>query len=259
MNSLHKRALFAVFATLALPAFVAALDPPSTDLNGDGAVDFCDGQVYAGDFATNNLRSDFSGDGTVNLTDTALLATDYCTGPAKTAVAGSATIGVYFDPAGTISQLVNIPAPSLVDLYVVAHGVADAGGLGGYTFDMDENSSAVLLSEIPPAGFIGLPGHDASQAMCVMAGIETCMGPAGSIVLDRFTLLYMGADTTIDLRGANHCSAPSALPSYVSCGIAGTPCDWTYFAYERPNGRALIVNVVDGETANWSEIKARYR
>ena len=66
-------------------------------------------------------------------------------------------------------------------------------------------------------------------------------------------------DTTIDLRGADDCSAPSALPSYVSCGIAGTPCDWTYFAYEQPNGRALIVNVVGGETANWSEIKARYR
>ncbi|MBK7702229.1 MAG: hypothetical protein IPI34_04690 [bacterium] len=250
----------AVFAALALPAVGAALDPPaSTDLNGDGAIDFCDYQVFAGDFISNNLRSDFSGDGVVNLTDTALLAAVYCTGPAKTAVAGTATIGVYFDPAGTISQLVNIPAPSVVDLYVVAHGVTEVGGLGGYTFDMDENSSAVLLSEIRPAGFLGFVGHDSAQAMCVMGGIEVCMGPASAIVLDHYTLLYMGDDTTIDLRGVNHCSAPSALPSYVSCGDAGTPCDWTYFDYEKPNGRALIVHIVGGETANWSEIKARYR
>lgn len=240
---------------LALPAWAAP------DVNGDGSVDFCDGVVFAADLFSNNLRSDFNNDGVVNLSDTAILLGVYCSGPPQSVVPGNATIGVYFDAAGTITQLVNVPASTPVTFYVVAHGVTDPAGMGGYTFQVTENSTAIITGDTPPAGFLANPGHVASpDGKCALGSDTTCLGPASSIVLNTYTLMFFGVDTTLEVVGLNDCSAPSASPSYVSCGVAGVPCDWTYFAYGPSNGRAFITSQPVGlENASWSAVKAQYR
>jgi hypothetical protein len=247
--------LIAIVVAMALPAWAAP------DVNGDGSVDFCDGVVFTADFFSNNLRSDFNNDGVVNLSDAAILAAVYCSGPAQSVVPGAATIGVYFDAAGTITQLVNVPASTSVTFYVVAHGVTDPAGMGGYTFQVTENSSAIITSDAPPPGFLANPGHSpAPDGKCALGSDTTCLGPAGPIVLNTYTLMFLGVDTTVEVVGLNDCSAPSASPSYVSCGVAGVPCDWTYFAYGASNGQAFITSQPVGvETESWSAVKAQYR
>ncbi len=247
---------------IALPAWGQGTPP---DYNDDGAIDFCDAAVFVSDFMSGNLRSDLNNDGDVNIMDVNEFLSVYCDGPDKTAVNGTATIGAYFDTAGLGNELVNVPANTLVEFYVVAHGVEDLDGIGGYTFRVTENSSAVIASDAPPAGFFDVgsgsaPIDDNTGMHCTLASDVTCLGPAGSIVLNTYSLLFLGVDTTIEVVGLNDCSAPSASPSYVSCGIDGVPCDWTYFTYGPTNGQAFVTSEPVGvETESWSAVKALYR
>lgn len=259
-----------VWLRISLIAGVLALSLPAwagTDLNGDGSVDFCDSVVFASDLYSNNLRSDFNSDGIVNLEDTAILLAAYCTGPDQTVVPGTATIGVYFDAAGTITKKVNVPASTIVTFYVVAHGVTDVAGTGGYTFKVNEeltdkvnvDSADILLNDAPPAGFIGF-GNVPADGECILGSYTDCLGPADTIVLNTYTLLFQGLDTTLSVVGLNDCSAPSESPSYVSCGDDGVPCDWTYFDYGVSNGQAFITSKPVGvEAESWSAVKAHYR
>ena len=246
---------------IALPTWVLGTPP---DFNDDGAVDFCDAITFSSIFYMNDLRADLNGDGVVDAVDILLFAQAMCTGPSKTAVNGTATIGVYFDTAGLNDSLVNVPANTLVTFYVVAHGVTEVNGIGGYTFRVAENSTSTIVDDAPPAGFI-YGGSDAADNPgvdmgCAIGTATDCPGPGSSIVLNTYTLYFTGDDTTMEVVGLNDCAAPSVSPSYVSCGVEGVPCDWTYFSYGATNGRAFITSgPVAAEAQSWSTVKALYR
>lgn len=230
------------------------------DYNGDGRVDVCDEIVWGTDLSTNNLRSDFNNDGVVNLADEALFVPQVCSGPVASAAPGTATIGVYFDVAGTQTFL---PAPAsftVVDLYIVAHGVTSPAGIGGFTFQLTENSSSLFVNDFPFTGWYPLYSHSPQDGITDLGGLfNTCFAPASTIVLDRYALLYLGDYTTINIHGANICDAPSVLPSYVSCGVDGTPCDWTYFGFDSSGGTAVIGPPITADPLNWSSLKATFR
>lgn len=271
LTTLHTHARRAPFSSarrvstilgvaVAILAATAAVDVAlAQDYNGDGTVDVCDEIVFATDFVTNNLRSDYTNDGVVNLADTAVFIQYVCDGPTATAAAGPATIGVYFDPAGTQTFLPSPPIGTLVDLYIVAHGVTNPSGIGGFTFKVTENSSSIIVSNDFLPDWLGLLYDDISQGICDMGGINTCLNPAATILLPHYVMLYLGQDTEITVQGANICDAPSVSPSYVSCGVDGTPCDWTYFGFDASNGIARIGPPVATEETNWSSLKAMYR
>lgn len=210
------------------------------DLNGDGAVDFCDQVMLSGDLANGNPRSDFNDDDVVNLTDVYLFHQCYPSGPQKVAAQGAATIGVYFDEAGTISRLNDVPAFTWVDVYIVAHGVTDPAGIGGYMFRLDNPSPFPVISETPPAGFTSFDGHDTTTGRCVRATLGACLAPAPAVILTRYRVMFFGGqDLVLGLTGMNRSDAPSQFPSYLGCCFDGLPCEWTYFD-PAALGRAVI-------------------
>lgn len=246
---------------IALPTMVLAAPP---DYNDDGAVDFCDAIVFGSIFYMNDPRADLNDDGDFDILDINILINSMCTGPPKTAVDGTATIGVYFDTAGLNNSLVNVSANTEVTFYVVAHGVTDVNGIGGFTFKVTENSTAAILTDAPPPGFdyVGVHGPISGDGYkgCGLGTTTDCLGPASSIVLNTYTMFFFGEDTTIEVVGLDHCAAPSVSPSYVSCGVEGDPCDWTYFTYGETNGQAFVTTEpVAVDAQSWSRVKALYR
>jgi hypothetical protein len=202
---------------------IPCTNPP--DINGDGAVDFCDTVLYLHDLASGSLRSDFNCDGRVDLADNTVYGQHYCEGPSPVATPSGSTIGVYFDEAGTITQLDNVPMFAYVDAYVVAHNAPD---LGGYTFDLQFSNALLNFQQYPPAGSVHVGGFNTTALHpCVRGGESFCLPAGETTVLMHYRWRYStGQNLTIGILPYVDCGSPSEHPAYVSCGGS---CDWNYF------------------------------
>lgn len=245
------------FFALTLIALAALLTPTgavwaqpclnSPDINGGGRVDACDMLLLAHDMGTNHLRSDFDCNGQVNLNDISLFSQSVCYAdpsppPPPSAAQGAATIGVYFDAAGTITAQSNVAPFTLLDFYVVAHGVPE--DVERYLFRLAVSGGWTgppgMTSVDWPAGVTGSVDPGIGDHDNYLIGFDgSCLSPASdTVVLAHFTDFYLGgANATYevvspDLTGAS-CMAPSDQPSYGPCGSG---CGWTYFAPDSNRG-----------------------
>lgn len=229
----------------------APLNPCSagcTDLTGDGSVDICDDLLFVADFTSNNLRSDFDSSQHVDLNDLAIYQSCYVASPAPVGVPGTATIGVYFDAAGTVSELHGVAFGDIVTLYVVAHGlVAD---MAAYTFGLDLGGALPTLSESPPpfaAGSYGLSDNTPDFGQCSRGAETYCASANGTVLLMEYQMSYYPlqwgpVNTVISVHGLDNHQTAWALPAYLACGGG---CDLTYITLDPATGGRAVINPLD--------------
>lgn len=199
-----------------------------SDYNGDGRVDFCDHVLFQDYFSRGDPQADLNADGATNITDQSLFSSCLCSGSVADCPTGTATIGVYFDADGLTYQISNPPLFTPFPLYVVAKSVPGLHAIGGYTFNLTHGEGIQVIGSTPPTGFMKVQTFGAGTVST--STNDDCIDSGGTIVLMTYQVIFMGGDDiTITLGGIDHCSAPSASPSYVSCISAAGPSEWHYF------------------------------
>jgi hypothetical protein len=229
----------------------AIINPPpinceNGDLNEDGVVDICDNALMESDYRTGNLRSDFDGNHVVDVCDLHDFAWCWAQGTLPHGAMGPATIGVYFDEAGTVSELTVASVPATVDLYVVVHGLPAATGIAAYTFALDLGVGIPGVTEVLPpslAGSYGLAGNLDIVGACARGGDGFCLDRADAVVLMHYQLSYFGvANAVIGLQGLTNVMGTWPHPAYDACG--GT-CSWTYLDVPPDKRGRAVINPID--------------
>lgn len=211
------------------------------DLNGNEIWDWGDVILFAPHIGwIGNSIADFNSNGCVDLDDVEFLSScmpaDPGTCPPPTGIDHDGTIGVYFDAAATVTQIVDVAPFTIIDVYVSTLGFTEP--VGGYMFRINMDPRLVVISETYPSGRLDMSSM-ASPHTYLISAEPTCLlptvGPAELMHLTVMLIEAGAADVPIWVTGSNTCHAPSEFPSSTTCGTSA----WKYFdpAY---TGKAVI-------------------
>lgn len=250
INAAEARASGCTYPQGGIISPINPCDPGCTDLNFDGAVDICDDLLFVPDYYTNNLRSDFYADGHIDMSDLAVYAHCYTSSPSPVGTTGSGAVGVYFDAAGTITELDNVTFGTPVTIYVVAHGLP-AATVDAIAFELElNNQMPSTFTEIPPAWLAGsyaLSDNYADVGQCSHGIKDLCAPTSATMVLMQYDFIYLPlttnhVNTIIGVRGIDGYQDPWPLPAYVACGSG---CSITYIPLSAATSGRAIINPID--------------
>lgn len=179
-------------------------------------------------------------------------------GPVGAQTAETGDLGVYFDPAGTLTSA-SVTAFVPFSYYVIA--TAPPGGVLAYEFKVEHDPRVTITETIvhPPEAFdVGFDA-DSSTTNFIVSTDGACL-EGSQIVLVEFEaqILAPESDLTFCLQPATPSSFDPPSPGYLDC--ATSDIQTFGFAYEG----CAVANPLDleapvaNEERSWSALKSSY-